>query len=204
MSIDKDYVTSEELKATLELTGESFADDDVQLAITAASRSIDNACNRRFWLDADATTVRYYATDDPCLVRIDDLVDLNALATDPAGTGAFTDSWTAMDFVLYPLNAAVDGLPYTSIEIKPLGVFSFPINTRGVRVTGQFGWPTVPDPIKHATSILASKLLRRAREAPFGVVGIGLEGGSAMRITRNDPDVLTLIGPYMRGRIAVA
>ena len=37
----------------------------------------------------------------------------------------------------------------------------------------------------------------RARQAPFGVVAIGLEGQVA-RIARTDPDVCALIGPYIR------
>jgi hypothetical protein len=73
---------------------------------------------------------------------------------------------------------------------------------RSVRVTGQFGWSEVPEAVKSATVILATKLVRRAREAPFGVVSIGLDGG-AMRIARTDPDVMFLLGEYIQNPIAV-
>jgi hypothetical protein len=56
----------------------------------------------------------------------------------------------------------------------------------------------VPEDIKTATSILAAKLVRRVREAPFGIVTAGVDQGEAMRISRTDPDVYTLLQPYSR------
>jgi hypothetical protein len=44
-------------------------------------------------------------------------------------------------------------------------------------VTGQFGWSTSPEDIKAATSILAAKLFKRVREAPFGIVTVGIDQG---------------------------
>lgn len=200
-----EYVSSAELKATLNMTGETFADADIALALTAASRGIDNLCGRRFYDDNDATSIRYYDPDDPCAVRIDDLVTLTSLETDPAGDGTFPDTWTLnSDFLLGPLNAVADGRPWTEIRVHPRSSFRLPCWPRAVRVTGQFGWAAVPDEIKEATMVLASKLMRRAREAPFGVVVVGLEQGGAMRIARTDPDVMFLAGPFMRSRVAAA
>jgi hypothetical protein len=67
-----------------------------------------------------------------------------------------------------------------------------------VAVTGQFGWPAVPAQVIEATTILATRLLRRAREAPFGVVGLGIDG-AAVRISRFDPDVGFLLDPLVKG-----
>lgn len=199
-----EYAELGEMKATLELVGESFADDDIALALTAASRGIDNVCGRRFWLDEDNTSVRYYSPDDECELALDDIVDLQELATDPGGDGTFEETWTVnTDYILEPLNAADDGWPYTCARRHPLSGLYFPTcYPRSVRVTGQFGWSAVPESVKSATVILATKLVRRAREAPFGVVSIGLDGG-AMRIARTDPDVMFLLGEYMLHRIAV-
>lgn len=201
-----EYATSSELKATLAMTGESFADADIALALTAASRGIDNVCGRRFWADEDADQVRYYNPEAPGCLRIDDLVELTELATDPAGDGSFENVWTLnTDVILEPLNAPADGRPWTELRAHPLGAYRFPCGyPRSVRVTGKFGWAAVPDQVKEATLILASKLMRRAREAPFGVVAVGLEQGGAMRIARADPDVMFLIGSFIRNRIAVA
>lgn len=200
-----EYVSSSELKATLELTGETFADADIALALTAASRGIDNTCNRRFYADADANQVRYYSP--PCAdhLWIDDLVTFTSLATDPGGDGTFEETWTQnTDFVLEPLNASADSEPFTAIRVHPSGSYYLPTDyPRTVKLTAKFGWAAVPEEVEEATTIVATKLLRRAREAPFGVVSVGLEG-AAVRITRSDPDVAWLLNDFIRQRIPVA
>lgn len=198
-----EYVTAAELKATLNLTGETFADADVAVAVEAASRGVDQVCNRRFWLDVDANQVRYYRPKSECLTRIDDLVTLTAVAADGNGAGTFPDTLTVnTDFVLTPYNADADGRPWNWLELHPNSSRRFPVEyPRSVRVTGRFGWAAVPPAVKQATTILASKLLRRAREAPFAVVALGIEG-DAIRLASTDPDVRFLIGPYVRVPVA--
>lgn len=200
------YATSAELKATLELTGATFADPDIALALEAASRGIDRLCGRRFYPDPDANQTRYYTPEHPGLLRIDDLITLTSLATDPASDGTFADTWTLdTDFVLAPLNAQADGEPWTEIHVRRTGSYRWACGAgRSVRVTGRFGWAAVPVGVKQATVIVASKLMRRAREAPFGVIAVGLESGGAMRIARSDPDVMFLVGDLIRTRVAVA
>jgi hypothetical protein len=199
----ENYVTIGELKETLSLSGENFADGDLNLAITTASRAVDSVCRRRFWADTDATSVRYYTPDDPCGLDVDDLVTLTELATSPGGTTTFSDVWTVnTDFVAEPLNAAADGKPWTRLEPHPTGNYRFPCYPRSVRVTGKFGWAAVPSEVKTATVMLASRLVRRTREAPFGVVSFGMEG--AVHIARQDPDIHMLLHDLIRRPIAVA
>lgn len=195
-----EYATALELKATLSLSGETFADADITLALTAASRGIDNYCNRRFFLDGDASQERFYSPSHPRIVAIDDLVLLTQLDVDVDGDGTFEQAWTLnTHFVAEPLNAAAEGKPWTTFCVHPRGARYFPTyQPRSVKVTGKFGWAAVPEPIKEATVVLASKLMRRAREAPFGVVTVGIDEGTAMRIARTDPDVAFLAGPYCR------
>ena len=192
-----EYATSAELKATLSLSSESFADADIALALTAASRAIDSVCDRRFWADADATQVRYYSPIDGRRVWTDDIVTLTSFQTDPGGDGTFEETWTLnTDFTLEPLNAAADGWPWTSVRVHPRTAFYLPITyPRSVKVTGKFGWSAVPDAVKQATKIVAAKLVMRARQAPFGVIAAG---ELPMRIASNDPDVQLLIGDYVR------
>ena len=122
-----EYLTSTELKKTLSLGGETFADEDINRALTAASRGIDGACNRRFWKDADADQVRYYTPISDQLVRIDDLVELDGVATDRNRDGTYADAWTLdTDFTLEPANAAADGKPYELITRRPNGRYSWP------------------------------------------------------------------------------
>lgn len=199
-----EYVTAAELKQTLSLQGQTFADADVALAVAAASRGVDDACGRRFWLDTDANQVRYYDATDPWLCRIDDLVELTGVAVDQNGTGIYDQAWTiGVDFTLTPVNAQADDRPWELLNRHPQGRYVMPTGwPRAVRVTGRFGWPEVPAGVKSATSIIAARLLKRAREAPFGVATIGIDAGSGMmhsaRVAARDPDLRFLLSGVQR------
>lgn len=200
------YTTAAEVKASSTLTGTTYVDADIDLAIEAASRAVDLVCRRRFWVDDDVNQVRYYDPTGPDLVRIDDLVTLTALAVDIDADGTYTQTWTVgTDFVLSPANAVADARPYELIERRTFGRYSFPTEwERPVKVTGKFGWAAVPAPVEQATKILAARLVKRTREAPFGVVTIGIDAGSgtmhAARIASKDPDIRGLLFPtYVRG-----
>jgi hypothetical protein len=186
------------------MTGQSYADADMQLAINAASRGIDDALERRFYLDPDATSVRYYTPSESNLrlLPITDLAVLTSVMIDRTGDGVYEETWTnGTDFVLEPLNAPSElpAQPYTQIRARRYSGRWFPCYIeKSVQVTGQFGWASIPEEIRAATSILAGKLLRRQREAPFGIVTVGIDQGAAMRIARTDPDVYALINHYSR------
>lgn len=200
-----DYVTPDQMKATLSLTGESFADADVATACTASSRAIDQACSRVFYVDAAATVTRFYTPEDTLLLPIDDLVQLSSMNVDRDGNGTFEETWTlTTDFVLQPPNAPVDfgGRPYELVRVRrfsgnrwlPAGI------ENSVQIVGKWGWPAVPAEIVNATTIYAHRLLRRSRESPFGIVWPGQGESAAMRIGQQDPDVAGLIKPYMKAR----
>ena len=195
-----DYIDREDLKSTLSLTGQTYADADIDRAITAACRGIDQACGRRFYPDPDSTHVRYFTPNSSLTLPIGDLITLTTFQSDMAGTGSFSTAWTLnTDFILEPLNALEEGFgqPYNRIRIlRRQTALRFYGWTREVKVTGQWGWAAVPEPVKQATALLSARLLKRAREAPFGVVSLGFEGEAA-RIARSDPDVAFLLGPYM-------
>lgn len=195
------YLELEEMRQALSQTG-TYADPSFRRAILAASRSIDNECGRRFWLDADANQVRYYTPSATGLVFVDDLAVLTSLGVDQGGDGTFEETWVAStEYLAEPMNAVGDGRPYTRIVTPSYGTKSFALGSRSVKVTGQFGWPSVPDPIVQATSILAARLQKRERETPLGVAGTGFDGG-AVRVPKVDPDVMQLIGPYVKHTIA--
>jgi hypothetical protein len=194
------YIELEQLKDSLELQGLTFADNDITLAVNAASRGIDAATGRRFYLDADANQVRYYSPVSAHLLEVDDLAVLTSVIIDRTGTGSYTETWTNnTDFVLDPFNAPSDYMPYERLIVRRLSGRYLPCYVeKAVKVTGQFGWAIFPEAVKAATSILAAKLLRRVREAPFGIVTAGIDQGVAMRIARTDPDVYSLIQAYSR------
>ena len=194
-----EYVTVADLKSALALTGQTFADNELAAAATAASRAFDNATYRRYYADDDANQIRYYTPESFDRLVIDDLVTLTAVDVDRARSGSFTESWTVnTDVIAAPYNAASDSRPYTSLEprvglLLPAGV------RRSVRVTGKFGWPSVPADVYAAVLIIATKTVRRMREAPFGIVTLGADAG-AMRIARTDPDVAPVVAAYTRAR----
>lgn len=191
------YLELEQMRQFLSMTG-TFADPTFRRAVLAASRAIDGLCDRRFYLDTDANQARYYTPTSGGLVVIDDLTTMTSLQVDQDGDGTFEETWTAnTEYVLEPLNAAADSRPYTRIETHRAAGKTFPAYPRSVKVTGKFGWPTVPAEVVQATSILAHLLSRRERDAPFGIWTGGIEG-AAMRIARADPNVMMLVQPFVR------
>lgn len=196
---DHCYLELEEMRQALSQTG-TFADPTFGRAIKAASRGIDNVCDRRFWLDTDANQVRYYTPLSSRLVMVDDVVTVTSVQVDQDGDGTFEETWTAnTEYLAEPLNAAADSRPFTRFEAHPASGMTFPSYPRSVKVTGRFGWPEVPSEIIQATSILAHILFRRERDAPFGIQTGGIDG-AAVRIARTDPQVGMLTASYVRHR----
>lgn len=190
------YVSVPELKSTLSMAGETYADADITLALDAASELVDRVTGTSFAKDT-SDVARYFTAYSADVLSIDDLAALTELATDEDGDGVFEAVWAATDFVLEPLNAATLGRPWALVRRLPSGARRFPPRSRAVRITGRWGWPAVPAAVREATSILAGRLLKRARETPFGVAGLGLDD-QAVRITRVDPDVSALLRAYVR------
>lgn len=210
ISLGARYLELDQLKSTLTMNGTTFADADLTLAIGAASRAVDSATGRRFWLDTGTANVRYYTPRSYRVLQIDDLVTLGtapAVAIDRSGTGTYSETWTLnTDFVLEPFNAPQEqpARPYETLRVRATSGRYLPMwIEKSVQVTAQFGWSSVPDDVAQATGILASKLLLRARSAPFGIATAGGIDGSAMRIARTDPDVYTLLKDYNRHEIIV-
>ncbi len=193
------YVELEDLKKTISLDGLSNWNIDVQDVLETASRKVDDHCERRFWLDADAAQVRYYSPADPYLLYVDDIVVVTSLKTDDSGDGTFENTWTLnTDYVREPLNAAADSKPWERLCVHPSGSFYFPTSyPRSVELTGQFGWSAVPQPVKTATKMVAHRFLKRLRESPTGVVGFGADG-VVVRMMSVDPDVEDLLAPFSR------
>lgn len=197
------YVELEEFKLTANLTGSTYADTDIRTALIAASRGIDNALGRRFYPDADANQVRYYTPTTDCTVEIDDLLTLTSLLADYDGDGTFEQTWTQnTDFLLEPLNAVADGFPFDTIRRHPRGAYYFSPYPRSLKLTGKFGWAAAPEAIKQLTTLVAARLVKRTREAPFGIVSFGLDG-AAVRASQiaNDPEYRFLTETYERCQV---
>jgi hypothetical protein len=206
------YIAVAELREEIGDTGSILDTDVIERAINAASRAVDNYCSggvpgsRRFWRDAVATT-RVFRADSPTRAWVMDISTTTSLVvkTDEDGDGTYERTWTSSDYQLEPLNqdvvAAGDTVtPYAWWEIVAVDTLLFPVwvNQRaGLQVTARFGWSSVPDEVKRATLLKAVSLFKR-KDAPFGVAGFGEFG--AVRITRNDPDVVDLLSGFRKTR----
>lgn len=191
--LENTYVELEEIKETLGLQGETFADGDLMDALRAASRAIDGYKGTRFY---QATETRYYAAeayDD--YIAVDDLLTAGTVSMDVLGNSTWSETWVeGTDFYLDPPNAALDGQPKRRLVLRSQAGRSFPTYQRAIRVTGTFGWASVPPQVKQATSILAVRLFKRARETPYAIMSVvASEAVAAAHLGRIDPDVAFLL-----------
>jgi hypothetical protein len=190
------YADLATLKAQINVeTADTSRDVLLTGALSAASRSIDKECGRRFYLDDDPVARVYRPNrrlvldDDGEWIVTDDIGDLAGLVIETGTVG----SWTVATGVeTGPDNAIVRGRPVTAL-LRPAGVWGIYAPTSRVRVTARWGWPAVPDEIVQATMILAARLYRR-KDSPEGVTGSAEWG--VVRLSRTDPDVYALIKDF--------
>jgi hypothetical protein len=200
------YATTAQIKAALRIgTADSIDDVLIDNCSGAASRLIDGFCNRKFWAVGSATT-RVFQAEDSFFCSIDDISGTAiTLQTSTNADGVFDTTWSPTDWQLEPLNGDLDGITWAYDKIRAIGDYLFPtVNANYgsqalVKVTANFGWPYVPEPVTQATIIQASRLFKRY-DSPLGVAGFGDMG--AIRVSRAlDPDVAQLVEPYRRMRL---
>lgn len=195
MAWHPDYRTLAEVKAFLRITD---TDDDaaLSLAITAASRAIDDRCNRQFGLVGSSEARQYSACWSRryrrWVVEFDDLSSATGLTvTVPAGT---VDA-----YVLRPVNALKLGRVYTELHVKPEAVAK-PTGRDPDEVTmttDKWGWPAFPGTVKQATDLQVSRWHAR-RDAPFGVAGSPDIGSEIRLLAKLDPDVEVMLRGFYR------
>ena len=192
MSITNGYATLSDVKAALRIT-DSMDDALLETAIESASRLIDGFTARSF--SNAGTAVRNFAATDAINLIIDDAITVTKVeSTDEIGD-TYTE-WTATDYQLEPVNSRADGLysPYTGI--RAVNTYTWPVVDYQalVRITGTWGWASVPTAVKQACIIQSSRIFKRL-DSPLGVAGFGDLG--AIRVGRYlDPDVEQLLMPY--------
>jgi hypothetical protein len=191
------YVTRAEVKATLDLSDNTYADDDIDEACSAASRAIDHLTGRRFY---QATETRYYTVDPyTTYVEIQDAQSVSAVTIDTDGNGSYETTWIeGIDFYLDPPNAVADLRLFTRLSLRSQAGRRFPGYARAVKVDGTFGPAETPVEVRQFAKILAIKLLVRSRQAPFGFQAVGGDLGAVARLARTDPDFQVLLGGWVR------
>ncbi len=200
MTLLNAYCTVDDVRRQLSDKDAKVDDVIVERAINATSRAVDDWCGRRFWQDS-SVQVRVYRPEESCSARVDDISTATGLLvkTDADADGTYETSWTiGTDFQLEPLNASADGGAYAWQELVAIGSKRFPIcrNRRpSLQVTAKFGWSAIPAQVEQAAVLRAVAIFKR-KESPQGIAGFGDFG--AIRVTRQDPDVVALLANFQR------
>lgn len=167
---------------------DSHDEDELDRALTAASRWIDGYCARRFWLDAAVTDRQFTACDlwqlDLGPFEIGDSTGVVVKTDD--GTGTFATTIVSTAYQLEPVNAPympTGAAPYTSVRaLATTWPVTFTRNGRQnlVKITAKYGWPAIPAPVTQACLTLAVD----GFENP-GKVGSEAIDGYSVRYTAN-------------------
>ena len=196
MALTNAYCTLQDVKNALAI--EDPQDDlAIEAAIMSASRMIDDYTDRFFYKDGTQASpvVRYFTAKDWWTCNVDDFTVITQIATDDNFNQLYTTVWAADDFMIEPVNNPRRGWPLT--RILAIGAYIFPSNLpQSVKVTAAWGWPAVPEEIKMACKLQASRFFIR-RQSPFGIAG-SPELGTVRLSSRLDPDVEALIRPFKR------
>ena len=188
------YSTVATLKVRLGIA-DTTDDTTLGLVLSGVCRAIDTHCGQWFYRDA-ADATRYYTAEYDDTLFTDPIVSITSLTTDHAYDRTYSTTWAVTDYDLMPLNAAADGVPYRWLELAPNGNYSLPTGAKGVKLVGIFGWPAVPDAIAEAALLWSERLYKR-KDAPFGVLAFP-EAGEVRLLEKMDPDVVTLLKPFVR------
>lgn len=194
MALTNAYCTLADVKASLRIQ-DTIDDVLIENSINAASRMIDQYCNRNFY-SGSAGEVRYYKANDGYTCWIDDMQTITSVQTASTDPIVFDTTWAATDYQALPANRWANGAWYPITAITAVENYLFPVwaEIPLVKVTGTFGWNAVPESIKFATIIQASRLFKRL-ESPLGVAGVSDLG--ILRVGYNiDGDVAQLINPF--------
>lgn len=200
------YATLTQLKASLGINA-SDTTRDTQLTekLDAAAAAIDDYCGRTFTAAGSPATQRVFnprgriqRSSEGERLLVPDIGSTTDLAVDTGSTAAGWVTVTATRYEVEPTDAAAEGDPYTAILLMS-GTWPDTVGAR-VRVTARWGWPAVPDVVEQANLLLAARLWKR-KDSPEGVIGSAEWG--VLRLSRADPDVVTLLGPLVLAPVQV-
>lgn len=195
------YTTTDDLADFVRNTGGTRDHVQLSLAVSTASRSIDQACGRQFGSLSSAApryyTARWDARRGRWVVSIDDLMSTTGLVVAFDSDGDESYSTTITDYVLEPRNAQADQRPWTELVVKSTSAIKPSACADGMRITALWGWDEVPAAIEQACLLQAARLLKR-RDSPFGVAGSPEAGNELRLLAKLDPDVAVAVRPYRR------
>lgn len=178
------YVDLDDVKAQLDIdTYRSTHDVQLSANLASAIEAVSRYTGDREFLEAGSIeeSTRMFDTGLGARAYIDDVTSITKVeeSNDNVTWSERTDYW------LWPLH----GSPATAVE----SLIPF---RRFVRVTGKFGYGSVPAVVVDATILYAISLFDR-RNSPSGLVAGG-EFGPIRISRRTDPTVAELLDPLVR------
>lgn len=189
-----EYISVAELKATLKIS-HTNSDADLARAAASASRMIDKYCNDQFYLSDSYE--KYYRAEYPDVLEVRSFASAvgTTIEFDADDDGTFEITLADTDWQGSPIEREPDE-PFYRIELLGGKVFPgawrspyysyYPTSTAygygfgwngvfisrrpRIRVTTQWGWPEVPEPISQAAQIIAISLWK-SKDVTGGVAG---------------------------------
>lgn len=189
------YCTVDELRAYRRI-GDGVDDVELDLAVEAASRAIDRATDRQFGVTA-ATEARTYECSwsqrlGLWVADIDDVMTTTGLVVTVSGSALASTAYR-----LYDRDADKRGRPWERVAMAAATPDPLGSGPPTVAVTATWGWTAVPDTIKNACLLQASRLFAD-RNAPFGVAGSPDMGNEMRLLAKVHPDVEVMLASYRR------
>jgi hypothetical protein len=196
VAITNGYCTLNDVKSGLNLD-DSAENAAIELAISTASRQIDDYCGRFFYKDGTEITpaIRYYTPENFWTLVVDDFISISEISSHSNFDPTYDTIWASKDAIYEPVNNPARGWPLTRILAVGSYVFPRPF-PQSVRVKGIFGWSAVPYEVKTAAKIQASRLLLR-NQSPFGIAG-STDIGTVRLAAKLDADVEALLRPLRK------
>lgn len=171
MAVNDSYATTTQLAQRINRGGSWTDSEEAVLGqlLADVSRLIDTYTRRHFWQTA-AGVARYFTPTGSATLMLDDVTTVTAVETDEDGDRTYEHTWATTDYDLLPYNAAEVSEPFTRLRVTPRGNYAFPAGMpKGVKVTGTWGWPAVPDMVREIALMEAARLWAQGR-SPSGVV----------------------------------
>lgn len=203
------YATAIELRAEIDkTTTRGITDANLQLILDAAARAIDNFTGRRQdGYEAPAAAVaRVFAGSGATYQWLQsDAAQITEVAVKDSATDDDYTAWATTDWIAFsgdPMCPDFNSLPYTAVMVDPTGdetlftggayttVPGFRPSVTGgrgvptVQITARWGYAaTVPDAIKQATIMQATRWYKRLQSA----MADGLGGPELGRLVYSKP-----------------
>jgi hypothetical protein len=152
------YATLSQVKAALRIT-DQIDDSLLNTSIDAASRWVDGWCGRTFTKASGTATKDYVPSGRMEPLFVNDLTSVVSIRIDEDLDRTFTTLLNTIDFQLEPVNGSFgNDFPFYIIRPQEDGYWPTSYGRATVRVQATYGWPAIPDAVREATILQASRL----------------------------------------------